>query len=148
MPMGPSPCMCVPARVFIYIYVYGISCVSGCACECTWDLGQSPHCTGGKTESQWVVSLPGIPWGVGYSGNWNLSPEGCVWRRNLVCAGVTAVEIYMFVRMELWVVTWHHQLFKISHTWMIKMQIPRPTLTEHDSLRSEVQELHFKQMSR
>lgn len=50
----------------------------------------------------------------------------------------------MFVHMELWVVTQHHQLLKISHAWMVKMQIP----TEHDSLRSEVQELHFKLMSR
>lgn len=148
--MGPPPCMCLPAHVFIYIYMYGVACVSGCAhvCECTWDLGQSPHCTGGKTESQWVLSLPGIPWGVGCTGNWNLSPEGCVWGRNLVCAGVTGVEIDMFVHTELWVVTRHHHLLKISHSWMVKMQISGPTPTEHDSLRSEVQELHFKQMSR
>ena len=75
-------------------------------------------------------------------------PRGLCLGHNLVCAGVTGVEIDMFVHTELWVVTRHHHLLKISHSGMVKMQISGPTPTEHDSLRSEVQELHFKQMSR
>ena len=109
--------------------------MSECAhvCECTWDLGQSPHCTGGKIVT--VGTQPSRdPLGSWVYRELKPKPRG-------LCLGV---EIDMFVHMELWVVTQHHQLLKISHAWMVKMQIP----TEHDSLRSEVQELHFKLMSR